>query len=247
MLLFRRRKRRYLKHCSGFDSAFFIAAILFDGKSPVCHKQFAQWFASQGSLPRYKRSLEISVRRFRALRACVVDFLQITNDMIDRSRHKEDFHIERIYRTMNFQNKEGLSKEDLITFLGVCGKRYRKEDIESLINRIDPWFVIIEFLVSVDMCANYSPISCIHTRLHAFIKIACPGTNAGKAKTPASPKKISFSMSNSTPRSYRPLLENDQNPAGNLRITNGFVATMLTTARSVCACTNAYCEAFTSQ
>ena len=78
----------------------------------------------------------------QTLRACTVDFLQITNDMIDRSRHKEDYHIERIYRTMNFQQKEGLSKDDLITFLGVCGKHYRKEDIESLINRIDPWFVI---------------------------------------------------------------------------------------------------------
>ena len=82
--------------------------------------------------------------------ACYAGFLQITNDMIDRARHKEDYHIERIFRTMNFQHKEGgVSKDDLITFLGVCGKHYRKEDIESLINRIDPWFVIIIFLILI--------------------------------------------------------------------------------------------------
>ena len=66
-------------------------------------------------------------------------FLQITNDMIDRARHKEDYHIERIYRTINFHGKEGVGIDDLTTFLGVCGKHYKEEDIKSLINRIDPW------------------------------------------------------------------------------------------------------------
>merc|ERR1719198_1392884 len=66
-------------------------------------------------------------------------FLQITNDMIDRARHKDDYHIERIFRIMNFHGKEGVEIDDLIAFLGVCDKHYRREDIESLVNRIDPW------------------------------------------------------------------------------------------------------------